>query len=197
MYSLTARSLTAVVASMLLVAPEAAGQTLDTTSAAPEVRVVPGEHYRGNALLRFLVGDNYRVLWQRPLVVPVLDLDTFGGGLEVEKAGGNQSRTLHFNAPDGRTWIFRSVDKFPSKTLSPDVQGTVIDDVIHDHVSSLHPGGAFVAEPLASAAGLLAVQPVLRVMPREQGLGQLSGARGGLHRRGLLSQRISVAALHR
>jgi len=172
MYSLTARSLTAVVASMLLVAPEAAGQTLDTTSAAPEVRVVPGEHYRGNALLRFLVGDNYRVLWQRPLVVPVLDLDTFGGGLEVEKAGGNQSWTLHFNAPDGRTWIFRSVDKFPSKTLSPDVQGTVIDDVIHDHVSSLHPGGAFVAEPLASAAGLLAVQPVLRVMPDDPALGE-------------------------
>lgn len=144
----------------------------DPSEAGTEVRVVPGIRYRAGALKRFFDGDNRRDLWTRELAVPVLDLHGFAGGLEPEERGGNQSKTLHFQGADGRTYIFRSVDKFARGVLPEDLQGTALNDLMQDHVSIFHPGAALVVPRLHEALGLLALPPVLRVMPDDPELGE-------------------------
>lgn len=144
------------------------------------VGVVPGAEYEAGALRRFLLGDNYRSLWVREMTVPLLDLDRFAGGLTVDRAGGNQTRTLHFFGNDGREYIFRSIQKFIRPTLAPDLQKTLIEDLVQDAISGMHPGGAFVVAPLQRALGLLTEPITLRVMPDDPRLGELRGEYAGL-----------------
>ncbi len=74
--------------------------------------VVPSRRYRAGGLKSFLLGDQYRDLWSTPIRVDVLDLKTFAGGLTVDRAGGaGQSLTLHMRGADGRSYVFRTVDK--------------------------------------------------------------------------------------
>ena len=75
-----------VLASVL--APRALAQQLEASLAgrpaghAAESRtVVAGKHYDRGALHRALFGAHYRELWAAPVVVPVLDLHQFAGGL--------------------------------------------------------------------------------------------------------------------
>src|SRR5690606_29148574 len=90
-----------------------AGAAITTRAAAQQhVTVTAGEHYDVGGVLRALGGANWRDLWGTPVRVPVLNLATHAGGLEVDEAGGRQSRTLHFHGADGRRYIFRSTDKF-------------------------------------------------------------------------------------
>ena len=136
------------------------------------ITVVPGAEYEAGALRRFFFGDNYRDLWTRGLTAPLLDLDRFAGGLEVEKRGGNQTRTLHFQDETGRTLIFRSIHKYVEPTLPADLKGTVVQEAVEEFLSGLHPGGAFVAFPLQRELGLLVEPMWLRVMPDDPRLGE-------------------------
>ncbi|HUG41673.1 MAG TPA: hypothetical protein VMM12_14385 [Longimicrobiales bacterium] len=144
------------------------------------VRVIPGARYEAGPLRRFLLGDNYRFLWTREMTVPILDLDRFAGGLTIERPGGNQTRTLHFVGADGRGYIFRSVAKFVRPPLPSDLRGTVIEDIIQDFISALHPGGALVVAPLQRSLGLLTEPITLRVMPDDPRLGEFREDYAGL-----------------
>ena len=78
----------------------------------PAVTVEAGAHYQASGLHRFFIGGTYRDLWTTPIQVPVLNLETFAGGLHSPKlGGGNQTKSLHFTAADGTEYDFRSVDK--------------------------------------------------------------------------------------
>ena len=50
--------------------------------------VVPGERYRAGGMKRLLLGHDYRGLWTMPVEVPVLNLDSVGGGLTPLGTGG-------------------------------------------------------------------------------------------------------------
>ena len=147
---------------------------------AESVTVTPGDRYDAGWLTRFFNGDNRRDLWLRPLDVPVLRLDDFGGGLEPEEQGGNQSRTLHMIAPHGRTYIFRSTDKFVGQLLPEDLRGTWIQDLMQDHVSMYHPTAGLVVPRLDQQLGLLAVPGALRVMPDDPRLGEFRETFAGM-----------------
>ncbi|MFL5397869.1 MAG: hypothetical protein ACJ79P_08220, partial [Myxococcales bacterium] len=43
--------------------------------------VTPGAHYAANWLFRFFFGSQWRDAWTAQIEAPVLDLDTFDGGL--------------------------------------------------------------------------------------------------------------------
>ncbi|MBW3554508.1 MAG: hypothetical protein KY466_13415 [Gemmatimonadetes bacterium] len=144
------------------------------------VTVVPGARYEAAALHRFLLGSNYRFLWTREMTVPILDLDRFAGGLTIEKRGGNQTRTLHFEGADGRGYIFRSIPKYVRPTLPADLEGTVIEWAMQDVVSAFHPSGALVIAPLQESLGLLTEPLTLRVMPDDPRLGDFREDYAGL-----------------
>jgi hypothetical protein len=76
-----------------------------------------GERYRAGWFQRFILGAHWRDAWTTPVEVPVLDLDTFDGGLKPDRLGGGQeTNNLHFKSGNGRTWAMRSVDKRASST---------------------------------------------------------------------------------
>ncbi len=142
-------------------------------NARDSARIVAGAAYAAGPLHRFLLGDHYRDLWTTPLTVPVLDLDTFAGGLTPLKTGGGlQTRSLRFQAGNGRQYAFRSVDKDPSAVLPADLRETLVDRIFQDQISSSHPAGALVVARLLDAVGVLHAQPRLEVMPDDPRLGQ-------------------------
>lgn len=137
------------------------------------VTVAPGAEYAAVGWKRFLLGSRHRDLWTTPLTLPVLDLGSYGGGLEPENRGGtSQSITLHMMAPDGREYHFRSVNKWTHQGLPPDLKLTPAGHLIQDQTSALHPTGALVVPPLLEAAGILHVTPTLYVMPDDPRLGE-------------------------
>jgi hypothetical protein len=93
------------------------------TAGRSVVRVVPGQRYDAGAIHRLFFGGLWRDLWNTPIDVPVLNLDTFAGGLKpLKKGGGFQTKSLRFQAANGRQYKFRSLDKDPAAVLPVDLR---------------------------------------------------------------------------
>lgn len=159
-----------------VLAAQDAPAAADTT-----VIVVAGERYAADGLKARFLGEDYRDLWTTPIRVPLLSLATYAGGLTpVERGGGLQTQVLHLRTAAGREYVFRSVDKRPHLTKEPALQGTVVQDIIQDQVSSLQPAAAVVVAPLLEAVGVLHPDPVLVVMPDDPALGKFREEFGGV-----------------
>jgi hypothetical protein len=150
-----------------------------TENATMLVRV-PGAQYGHPVIGEFFAGSNWRNVWTLPVRVRVLDLATFAGGLKATEAGGNQSRTLRFKGEDGRTYIFRSTDKFMKRALPSDLKDTPIGNLMQDASSSLHPTGALVVAPLQEIVGLLQAVPTLVILPNDERLGEFRDQYAGM-----------------
>lgn len=145
------------------------------------VTVVASDLYGAGSFKQWLLGSTYRDLWSMPIRVPVLDLDSWAGGLTPEEQGGGQQTTsLRMMSADGREWTFRSVDKVPARTRQPDFAGALAGKVIQDQVSSLFPAAPVPASRIARAAGILHPEPVLFVMPDDPALGEFRDLFAGM-----------------
>jgi hypothetical protein len=99
-------------------------------------------------------------------------MQTIGGGLSPTTAGGGfQTKSLRFLGNNGLQYGFRSVDKDPD-VLPPGFEGTVVERLVQDQISSAHPAGPALAAPLMRAAGILHSQPQLVVLPDDTALGE-------------------------
>ena len=124
--------------------------------------VAPSPQYEAGAIWRMFFGTDWRDLWTTPTKVEVLNLQTFAGGLTpMKQGGGQQTKSLRFQAGDGRQFNFRSVDKDPSAVLPPDLRGTFADDIVQDQISSAHPTGPLVSDRLLTTAGVPHPSPML------------------------------------
>ncbi len=140
--------------------------------AVRDTTVTAGIRYRAGGFHRILFGREYRDLWASPISVPLLDMQTAGGGLTPTTAGGGfQTKSLRFRGNDGLQYGFRSVDKDPD-VLPPGLQGTVVERLVQDQISSAHPAGPALAAPLMGAAGILHTDPRLVVLPDDPALGE-------------------------
>ena len=145
---------------------------------ADTVTVVPGPRYQAGAVRQWLLGSEWRDLWNVPLTLPVLDVETFQGGLTLEEEGGNnQSITLHTVDPEGREWIFRSLDKYPAQKLD---FGGIVNWLVQDQVSALHPAGQLVVPVLLEALDILHATPTLYVLPDDPALGEFRETFAGM-----------------
>ena len=145
------------------------------TNARPSddsVTVQASQKYGASGVHRFLLGDNYRDHWARPIKVPVLHLDKYAGGLTPLEEGGNaQTRNLHLRGKDGREYVFRPV--FKEVLELPEVfHNTLIEDIFADGLSASHPAATVLPSPILDAAGVLHANPVLYVMPDDPKLGE-------------------------
>lgn len=142
------------------------GQTPDSLHPPGHVRIAAGAHYRAGPFHRLLLGAHYRDLWATPVTVDVLDLNAYAGGLRPTQCGGRrQTKSVRLQAGDGRTYVFRSVDKDPTLALPPELRQTFARDVLQDQISSAHPGAPLVVAPLLEASGVLHATPSLYVLP--------------------------------
>jgi hypothetical protein len=144
------------------------------------VTVTAGEQYAAGPLHRALLGEHYRDLWTTPVQVPLLDLESYAGGLTPEELGGGlQTRSLKLKSADGRRFAFRPVDKDPSEALAPAYRGTVADRLVQDATSAANPAAPTIAAALLDAVGVLNARPQLLVMAAQEELGEFRGAFSG------------------
>ncbi|HET9251521.1 MAG TPA: BamA/TamA family outer membrane protein [Candidatus Eisenbacteria bacterium] len=146
------------------------------TSAQPvfrdSVTIVAGHDYAKPGIHEFFFGDNYRMLWDTPVRVPVLDLRATAGGLTPERrVGGLQTRALAIKGADGRSYTFRGLEKEVSGILEEDLQGTVAEDLLRDQMSAQHPASELVASEITRAAGIHTQDWTLVVLPDDPALG--------------------------
>ncbi|MGV3587159.1 MAG: hypothetical protein ACO1OF_09175 [Adhaeribacter sp.] len=118
------------------------------------------EHYARGWLGELLLGQHYRPVWTTPIKAPVLNLDQLKGGMRVGKLGGGQQTTsLNLLAPNGQTWVLRSLDKDPINILPPFWRRTIFANLLRDQISASHPYAALVVSKLAEAAGIFHTNP--------------------------------------
>ena len=162
--------------------PAQAQQTETTTVAA-------GPEYAAGGFRSFHFGRWYREVWVTPFEVGILDLGSYAGGLvAVSRTGGLQTKGLRFSAPDGREFIFRSLDKDPSGLLPPDLQGTVAAEIVRDQTKSALPTAPLVVARLLTAAGIPHGDPIIVVLPDDPRLGEFRAVFQGLV--GTLEERV-------
>jgi len=93
--------------------PLAKTESVSRTDVVPptkpeSVTVAASTHYRAGALQRWFAGGTNRDLWATPIRVPVLDWQTYDGGLHPTKEGGGmQTKSLRFETPTGAEYVFR------------------------------------------------------------------------------------------
>ena len=143
------------------------------TAATRTERVVAGEQFKAGGLHRFLFGAEYRDLWTMPVELPVLDLQSYAGGLTVvRRLGHGQTKALALKGGDGVSYTFRPVLKDPISLLPPELRETVAGVIVRDQMASQHPAGHVIVPPLIAAAGILHNTPRLFVMPDDPALGE-------------------------
>ncbi|HYH83763.1 MAG TPA: BamA/TamA family outer membrane protein [Longimicrobium sp.] len=164
----------APASALLLVAATFAGEGARAQRPGTTTQTVAGPRYQAGGLRQAVLGESYRDEWTAPITVPVLNPDTFAGGLTVEKEGGGLStESLRLLARNGREYVFRSVDKNVTPALPPDLRGTLPHQMVQDLVSGKHPGGALIVPTLLEAVGVLHATPAYYVMPDHPFLGEL------------------------
>src|SRR6476661_668234 len=132
----------------------------------PDTVVTPGKGYAAGGFHRWLFGSHYRDLWTTPVRVPVLDLETFAGGLRpTERGGGKQTKSLRFKGGDAREYAFRSLDKDPSPLLPVELKHTVAQEILQDQMSAGHPAAPLVVSPILDAAHVVHSSPRLVLLP--------------------------------
>jgi hypothetical protein len=142
---------------------------------------IAGKEYAAGGLKRLFFGAHYRDSWTANVRVPYLDLDTtFGGLTPYKKGGGRQTKSLKFNAANGRRYVFRSVNKDPVKALDYSLRETIVADVVRDQTSTQQPYGAMAADVMLNELGVLHAHPQLYVLPDDDKLGPFKTEYGNL-----------------
>lgn len=161
-------------------------------AAQDTLTVIPGPEYSAGSIHRFFFGDHWRDVWTTPVEVPILQLDSFAGGLiPYEKGGGFQTKSLRFKSGDGRIFKFRSLNKDPQKLLPDELQKSVAASVLKDQISSAHPYAAIPAAYLLNVVGILNAKPILVKLPDSDKLGQFKEEFGGIT--GMLEEHPEVS----
>ncbi|KYG83451.1 metallophosphoesterase [Roseivirga echinicomitans] len=141
-----------------------AGQ--DTVFAASELY-----HVRSNFHIK-MFGENYRNEWAAKVKVPVFDIGSEKGGLEIlQRGGGHQTISLRLEAENGKQYVLRSMDKNPALTLPQEFRQTFIKNIVQDGISASHPYAPFILPPLADAAGIFHTNPKVVYIPKDPRFG--------------------------
>ncbi len=128
--------------------------------------------YKAGAFKRFLLGNNYREVWQQPVEAPVFDITEKLGGMKiVKRGGGQQTRSIRLETDDGRQSVLRSLEKYTEKAIPEELQNTFAASLVQDQISASHPYGALVAAELAEATGVLHTNPSIVFVPNDPQLG--------------------------
>ena len=138
------------------------------------VQVIPGAGMMNSKVRPGLHRSTWQDLWSTPINVTVIDLRTFAGGMRALEAGSDHlSKTLRFEGADGRQYLFISLDKDPTRELSPNLRGTALENLMRSDAISINPVAELLMTPILDAAGLPHVQRRLIVLPYDRtALGQ-------------------------
>lgn len=152
-------------------AADSATQAAGGKSTGPTLAIA-GSEYASSRFKEKWLGRHYRRSWTAPVKVNYLDMDTAFGGLVVKgKGGGRQTTSLKLTGGNGKEYVFRSVNKDPSKALGYELRGTIVSEVLKDQTTTQQPYGALAVASLMDNVNLLHAIPELYVLPDDERLG--------------------------
>ena len=134
-------------------------------------------------------GERYRELYGTDVKLPVADLDTLYGGLEVvREAGGHQTVSLRVKDSLGREYNIRRVRKdalrflqnvaFKNQPVEDKLENTVAEDLMADFYTAAHPYGFLAIPTLSQAAGVYHTNPKIFYLPKQEALGKYNSVHG-------------------
>ena len=145
-------------------------QNLDFSDSVVNVKL--SDIYNKGNFQRFLMGDNYRNVWNAKVELNVFDIGTEKGGLSIiKRGGGQQTRSLRMEDKNGKQYVLRSVNKYVEKALARNMRNTVAVDVLQDGISASHPFSSLTVPTLADAAGVMHTNPQIVWVPDDPRLG--------------------------
>jgi len=134
--------------------------------------VAANANFSNSSIGKFFFGSHYRKEWITPVSAPILDVNTYKGGLSILKLGGGfQTKSLRLQAKDGIQYNLRTIDKFPGDKLPSAFQGTWVDNALKDQISTAHPYGFLAVPVLADAVGVYHTKPKLVHVSKNAPLG--------------------------
>ncbi len=137
------------------------------------VTIKAGSQYQRSGLHNFLWGRHYRSEWNTPVKVQSVLIDTLEGGLTpIKMGGGRQSKTLRLQDAKGKQYVLRSIDKTYTKALPEVFQGTFVEAIANDQVSTAHPFSAITIPMLAETAKVYHTNPRIIYIPDQAALGE-------------------------
>lgn len=144
------------------------GQQVDSITS-----VIAPEYDRVGLIHRFWLGDSYRKLYNTPVKMRVMDLQTEKGGLHIIKLGGGmQTQSLRMADSSGREWVLRSIQKYPERSLPESLRKTFAKDIVQDQISIHHPFGALTVPPFNKELGIPHASPELVFVGDDPGFGE-------------------------
>jgi hypothetical protein len=142
---------------------------------------VGGAEYKAGFFKKIFLGSLYRTSWTATIHVPYLNLDTCRGGLTATgKGGGRQTHSLSLSGADGRSYVFRSVDKDPIKAVDPILRKTFVVGLTRQLTATQHPYGALPVSDLLNSTPIFHAKPVLYILPDDPKLGMFKKEYGGM-----------------
>ena len=134
-------------------------------------------------------GERYRELYSTDVTLPVADLDTLYGGLEVEReAGGHQTASLRVYDKQGRQYNVRRVRKdalrflqnvaFKNQSVEGKLENTMAANLINDFYTAAHPYGFLAIPRLSKAANVYHTNPKVYYLPKQKALGKYNSIHG-------------------
>ncbi|MGZ5134872.1 MAG: hypothetical protein ACXWCG_06970 [Flavitalea sp.] len=144
------------------------------TQKKDSVMVPASTKYVNESPLRTLfIGKNYRKEWITPVRLPVFHVKEESGGFTIiDSGGGKQTNNLRLQDKKGNEWTLRSVDKDVEKSIMPFLRNTMVETLMQDLQSALHPYAALTIPPLAEAAGVTVAGPRIFYIPDDPALGE-------------------------
>ncbi|WP_207425162.1 hypothetical protein [Pedobacter sp. SYSU D00535] len=147
---------------------------------ADSMDVIPGSFYKRNALVQAILGSAYRNVWQQPVRLPVLRLNSAQGGLTpIEFSGGMQTIGVRARDTLGRIWAIRSINKDQSAALPEFLRFTILRPMFRDQAASLNPYGVLVAMNLSQKLGVSDSEARLYYFPYDTSSGKYNDRMAG------------------
>ncbi len=144
--------------------------TLDFSDSVVTVKL--SEIYNKSGSMRFLMGENYRNIWNAEVDFEVFDIGSERGGLSIlKRGGGQQTRSIRMEDSLGKQYVLRSVNKYVEKALSTNMRNTIAVDVLQDGISASHPFSSLTVPKLADAAGVMHTNPKIVWVPEDPRFG--------------------------
>jgi len=136
------------------------------------VTIPAGAEYNSGSIHRMLYGDLWRDLWTTPAKIPVLDLNQFDGGLTpFKKEDSTGTLSLFLQGSGGKIWKFRSLNKFTTVTLHPDLRNTFAGKFFQEMTAAAPPAVTLILSPMMDSLGILHSTPLLCFIPDDVRLG--------------------------
>ena len=142
------------------------------TQLSDSITIKASSKYNISESKYFLMGENYRAVWNTPIKVPVFDIRNKKEGLHVVKrGGGKQTLSLRLEDKNGRQYVLRSLEKDVEGFLPDEMDNTIAVDLVQDQISTANPYGALVVAKLAEYAGIYHTNPEIVYAPDDPDFG--------------------------